>query len=113
MRSYPHHLTVAVLSGFRFDGMKPLPQRFSKSKFYFSVLKRVGDVVLLSKKHIETSVEGYEVCIVQKHKERSMGGAVIPATEALPSSEQWGTSGWTPFNAEQAEKKFREVVEAQ
>jgi len=93
--------------------MKPLPERFSKSKFYFSVLKRVGDVVLLSKKHIETGVEGFEVCIVQKHKERYMGGAVIPATEALPSSEQWGASGWTPFDFDNAMRTFQRVVEMQ
>lgn len=93
--------------------MKPLPQRFSKSKFYFTVLKRVGDVVLLSKKHIETGTAGFEVCVVQKHGERAIAGVTISACEALPSSEQWGIKGWTPIGANAAEKKFSEVVKAQ
>lgn len=99
--------------GICFDGMKPLPQRFSKSKFYFTVTKRVGDVVLLTKKHIETGAIGYEVCIVQKHAERVIGGVTIPATEALPSSEQWGFKGWTPFDFDQAMRTFQRVVEMQ
>jgi hypothetical protein len=44
----------------------------------------------------------YEVIIVQQYEERIMAGAVCPATEAFPSTNSWGTLGWTYMAADRA-----------
>jgi hypothetical protein len=79
--------------------MIPLPDewdgRADQKGWHFKVLKRIGDAVLVEKTHKEVSKPHYEVAVVKKNQLRVIAGVEIPAKESLPSSEQWGQSGWT------------------
>ena len=70
-----------------------LAAAFRKEGFDFKQIDRQGDVALFSK--TKGRVESFEVVIVQKHKEYEIAGNIIPAHEAMPSSEQWGAAGWS------------------
>jgi hypothetical protein len=39
-----------------------------------------------------------------------MFGALIPAHEAMPGSEQWGSQAWTFTSEEKAREKFQKLT---
>lgn len=92
--------------------MKPLPLEFESGGFQYRQLRRVGDVVLLEQSQSHWRRPRYEVCIVRKRPDRKIAGKCIPARECLPSSEAWGTYGWTYQYLEKAEARFRQIVES-
>lgn len=76
--------------------MIPLPQTFIKKGWTFEVLQRIGDVVLVSKKHrTHKEREFFEVHVVAKCPEHTFpNGNTVPARESLRCSEQFGTYAW-------------------
>ncbi len=86
----------------------PLPTVFTKGEFHFSQVMRFGDLALFSKvKSAPAHKSGsFELIVVQKRASWEVGGKTIPAREAYPSSEQWGTQGWTYRDLETAKQKF-------
>ncbi len=102
--------------------MKPLPDQYKLNKWHYKVLKRDGDVVLVSQSRVEnlpasSPAAAYEVFIVRKHEARDFvagGNAVtLEAKEAPPTNEQWGTFGWTFTTKEAAEAGFAKIVARQ
>jgi hypothetical protein len=87
------------------EDYRPLAREFSHDQHAFFMLARQGDVALFAKrKHGRWS---YEVVIVQKHDPaRCPSGTSLPAREATPHNEQWGTYGWTPYDWKAAWEKF-------
>lgn len=77
--------------------MIPLAKTFRKDGFQFKQLKREGKIALFVKSKPPSEMEFYEVVVVQRHPERKMAGIVIRAGESMPSSESWGTHGWSRF----------------
>jgi hypothetical protein len=92
--------------------MKPLLTEFQSGGFHFRQLWREGDLILLEKTKPHWTEPSYEVCIVRKCADRTIAGKFIPASEALPSSESWGTYGWTYRSREKAKAKFCRLVES-
>lgn len=90
--------------------MKPLPEKFSKDRFDFELCDREGDVAMFRKVHQGGTVPSFEVVIVQKHRERTIAGKLIPAGEAMPYSEQWGEKGWTYPDRKAATDKMSDLV---
>lgn len=50
----------------------------------------------------------YEVIHIRHCKEREMFGKVYPEREVYPSSESWGTHGWTATSLERANNLLEE-----
>ena len=87
--------------------MNTLPSTFTANDFDFTLVKRIGDVAMLSKQKFGHAATHYEVVIVQKHAETKWpDGRISPARESMPSSEQWGTCGWSPCDIKAAEERF-------
>ncbi len=99
--------------------MTPLPTEFTgradQRGYMFKQLKRTGDVALFEKHnpgHIPGAAISYEVVIVQKRPERTFpNGEVYPAHESMPSPEDWGVYGWSPYDLESALTKFNQIVD--
>lgn len=86
--------------------------------FIYNQLKRDKDVVLSEQIWDEDNTRiGFEVFVVQKYPDRMSpdGKTFIPAKEAVPSSESWGTKGfsYSPSQRERAELRFSELVSKQ
>lgn len=109
--------------------MIPLAKEFSvrgRSGYYYEVVKREGDVVLVKmykdEKINEEKLNGYEVFIVQKYPDRPRpdGKGIILAKELPPGDYFWGSKGFSYGGVGmkdgsclvRAEKKFNELVEA-
>lgn len=99
--------------------MLPLPKEFKvkgQRGFIYKLLKREGDVALVEQIDTEDNkVTAWEVFIVQKYPDRYSpdGKTFIPAKEASPRSELWGTMGYTYSTLEKAEERFAKMVESQ
>jgi hypothetical protein len=89
----------------------PLAPTFTSGGFNFRMLRREGDVALLSKVHRHGRVESYEVVRIQHRRAKVMpNGKPLPAREAMPASEQWGTAGWTYPDLASAERRFAQLL---
>jgi hypothetical protein len=92
--------------------MTPLAKTFRKDGFDFAQIDRVDDVAVYHKTK-GAQVESFEVVIVQKRAEHTWpNGDTTPAHESMPSSESWGTLGWTLPTKLQAYSKVAEVLES-
>lgn len=89
--------------------MKLLDQSFRKNGFNFLQVKRVGDVAIYRKANA-VFILGYEVFRIQRHNGRRIGDAEIPPAEFMPSSEQWGTLGFTCMTLDAAEARFMDML---
>lgn len=76
--------------------MKPIETEFKRSGFEFKQMWRVGPVAIYGKKKPEwKDFFTFEVVVIREQKAWEAFGRVFEAKEAYPSSEQWGTFGWT------------------
>ena len=87
--------------------MRELPTAFRNGGFDFQLLKRHGGIALFRKTKPGFSFETFEVVVVQHHKERIIAGKSIEGGEAMPSSEQWGSKGWSFSDKTSAERKAK------
>ena len=93
--------------------MIPIADKFRLDGFDFRLVKRIGDVALFEKSKPHHSRPCFEVVIVQKRREtRFPNGRVTPAHESMPASEQWGTAGWSYSERDEAEARFRRLLES-
>lgn len=88
--------------------MKPLPKTFRKSGFDFEQLKRIGNVALYRKTN--GNIESFELVKVQAHDGYFIKDVEMPPAEFYPSSEQWGTNGWTFTTRDEAELMFQKLA---
>ena len=87
--------------------MIPLPDRFRKHGFNFTLISRLGDVALLAKQKDPDSARSFEVVIIQRMGARTWpDGHVTEAREHLPSNEEWGVKAWTFATPEDAWDRF-------
>lgn len=89
--------------------MRPLPTTFSKSGYDYALLDRSGDVAMFSQA-LAGRVVAFEVVVVQHHKATVIMGKAVPEREGMPSTEQWGSAGWTLRTPEGAKDKMRDVI---
>lgn len=95
---------------------KPLPKQWEKSGFRFTEIRREGMIAIYHKVAVEgtyhpkTVDSGFEVGIIKNSEAYEMAGNPIPAKENWPSSEQWGTMGWTYSNLYAAECKYNSLL---
>jgi hypothetical protein len=74
--------------------MKPIPDKFNKDGFAFELISREGMVATFRK--TKGRIESFEVVVLQARPDvHWYNGTTTPAHEALPSSESWGTLGFT------------------
>ena len=99
--------------------MKKLDKEFKKWNFNFVQIERKGKYALYEKFLIapaepakgddENPSVGFEVIVVQKQKEHERFGQTFPAKELYPSSETWGTYGFTFCGVKEAYHKYKEL----
>jgi hypothetical protein len=92
--------------------MIPLATEFDADRFHFTQIDRQSDVACYRKRKIDGKAESFEVVIIQKRKAHTWpNGKTSPAHEAMPSSEQWGSAGWTYTERMAALHKVGEITQ--
>ena len=93
--------------------MKTLPTSFRSDDFQFEQLAREGMVVLFRKSKPEFPKHCYEVVVLHESKDHlGPRGNLILAAECMPQNEKWGEQGWSYRDKEDAEAKFRGLIES-
>jgi hypothetical protein len=88
-----------------------LNERFKKNGFTYHLVKRNESCAIYTQKKEGFSYEYFEVIKIQTvKKDVDTSFMTLKAgTEFYPSSNEWGSKGWTFKTLEQAEKKFDEL----
>lgn len=89
--------------------MKPLSNHFKKHGTTFDLIKREGNCAMFTQKANSGSPR-FVVCEVMQNEARFMAGFPIPATESIPSYNDWGSRAWTYLKRDDAEAKFKEFL---
>ena len=101
--------------------VKTIPEKLRINRFNYDLYKREGDIAILRQELVEGELFAFEVHIVRKmpileskldYLER-IRQAGFTHVEVLASNELFGTYGWAYRYLEEAERKFKELVEAQ
>jgi len=74
---------------------KTLSPHFAKNGFIFEQVERRGDFAVFRKFKERGKSESFEAIKITRHEGYTIAGVSIPAGECYPSSEQWGTNGFT------------------
>jgi len=92
--------------------MIPLETEFYSKGFCFKLVRRAGFVALYERwrRSCPEKVIHYEVVIITPRKSYMLAGITIPAREYYPSSEEWGSKGWTYRDEDQARAKFVDLL---
>lgn len=89
---------------------KPIPERFTKCGFKFAQVERQGDVAIF----LKSSPHGgrsFEVVKIGGHDGYTIAGKYIEPAETYPSSETWGSDGFTYTTLENAKNRFASMRE--
>jgi hypothetical protein len=90
--------------------LTPLPFPFSRNRFRHDLLARDDMVCLVARTNELTDSVHWEVVVLQPaYPFRSPPGSP-PDHEAYPTSEDWGTHGWTYTSRLDAEQKYRSLA---
>ena len=91
--------------------MKTLPESFQKHGFLFTLIERHGQFATYRK--VEENwrhSENFETVIIQSHNGRVIAGQAVGPAKYMPSSESWGSLGWSFQDRESALKKLSQLT---
>ncbi len=84
---------------------RPLPQVFNRAGFRCRIVQRTETVALI---HVVGT--HYEVALIRRLPASRIMGTPVPAREALPSNEEWGSRGWSFLEYAAALQKYNDTV---
>ena len=91
--------------------MKTIDKEFTSKNFSFKQIHREEEFAIYERFH-ETSPDKkhYEVIKIQSHNGYAIGGQKYPASEFYPSSNGWGTDGFTCVTKKSAYEKLEKMI---
>ena len=91
--------------------MKKIDKTFTQKNFVFKQSHREEDYAIYERWH-ESSPERkhYEVIKIQSHNGYAIAGQSYPPSEFYPSSNSWGTHGFTCLTKENAYKRLEKLM---
>ena len=92
--------------------MIPLETEFYSRGFCHKLVRRAGFVATYARwrRSNPEKVIHYEVIIIRRQKAHTHNEIEYPEREVYPTSEHWGTYGWTYRDEAQARAKFEALV---
>lgn len=88
---------------------KFIAREFNKNGFTYKLIEREGSVALFMQE--KPRVVAFEVVILVAGPPHPMDKNPFDGlVERMPSSESWGTSGWTALDEASARRRFDSVV---
>ena len=93
--------------------MTPLPLSFAKNGFHYEQILRRGNLAIY-KQRLRPGVGclAFEVIRIKQIPDTVMFKRQVPAHEAGPSNEDFGSHGWSYPTLERAKEKMRVLEEA-
>jgi len=88
--------------------MKQLEKNFTKYGYEFNQVARTANAAIYSQSD-NGKIIAYETIEILHKSEAVVFGNTLPDREAYPSSEAWGSKGWTMPNLESAYRRINEI----
>ena len=91
--------------------MKKIEKAFTSKSFSHKQIHREEDFAIYERFHDDTpEKKHYEVIKILSHNGYAIGGQTYPASEYYPSSNAWGSDGYTCTTKENAYKKLDKMM---
>ena len=92
--------------------MKKIDKDFTSKNFSHKQIHREGDFAIYERFFNDSPErKHYEVVKIQSHNGYAIGGQMYPASEYYPSSNAWGSDGYTCTTKENAYKRLDKMIE--
>ena len=92
--------------------MKKIEKAFTSKNFSHKQIHREGDFAIYERFFNDSpEKKHYEVVKIQSHNGYAIGGQMYPASEYYPSSNAWGSDGYTCVSKENAYKRLDKMIE--
>ena len=92
--------------------MKKIEKTFTSKNFNHKQIHREGDFAIYERYHDNTpEKKHYEVIKIQSHNGYAIGGQMYPASEFYPSSNAWGSDGYTCISREKAYERLDKMMQ--
>lgn len=75
--------------------MKKLDNEFESSGFKYKQIHRENMFAIYERQHNSSENKHYEAIKIQSHNGYEIAGNKIPPSECYPTSNSWGTQGYT------------------
>lgn len=91
--------------------MKKLEKEFESAGFKYKQIHRENMYAIYERKHIESILDPhYEAIKILNHNGMEIAGKKIPPSEFYPSSNNWGTNGYTCLNKKAAYDRLDRMI---
>lgn len=91
--------------------MKTTPKEFNRSGWHFRQIFREGEIAVFERSRLpDMSQQHFETVRLKPYSAGEVFGRVIEAGESYPSSEEWGTYGFTLSDKTAARAKADEML---
>lgn len=91
--------------------MKKLQTEFESAGFKYKQIHREKNYAIYERKYIDSlSDPHYEAIKILSHNGMEIAGKKIPASEYYPSSNSWGTSGYTCVSRKAAYDRIDRMI---
>ena len=90
--------------------MKQLEKKFESLGFSFSCIHREGIYSIYERKQIQSEYKHYEAIKIQSHNGYEIAGNKIPPSECYPTSNSWGSNGYTCLNKKSAYDRLDRII---
>jgi hypothetical protein len=89
-----------------------LPTRFRHGGFDYRQIARESDAAIYEQTWNSCANPStcYEIIRIRRRDGFWIGGRFVEPAEVYPTSEAWGTDGWTLQDEEAAFRKLREII---
>jgi len=92
--------------------MKKIEKTFTSKNFSHKQIHREDNFAIYERFNNDSPEnKHYEVVKIQSHSGYAIGGQMYPASEYYPSSNSWGSDGYTCVSKENAYKRLDKIIE--
>jgi hypothetical protein len=91
--------------------MKKLEKEFESAGFKYKQIHREKNYAIYERKYIDSlSDPHYEAIKILSHNGMEIAGKKLPPSEYYPSSNSWGTNGYTCINKKAAYNRLDRIM---
>jgi hypothetical protein len=90
--------------------MKKLDKDFESAGFKYKQIHRENMYAIYERHHNTSEIKHFEVIKIQSHNGLEIAGNKIPPSEYYPSSNSWGTNGFTCINKQSSYNRLDRLM---
>jgi hypothetical protein len=90
--------------------MKKLSKDFESAGFKYKQIYREKDYAIYERHHVSSENKHFEAIKIQSHNGYEIAGNKIPPGECYPTSNSWGTQGFTCLNKKAAYDRLDKMM---